>query len=81
MSTWRWKSFDGDGVPRAENTLTDPWADTAEKAASLILARMMVQAWPQVGVLGGWRVRAWSDSTEAWADADEWLTVVEGVGG
>ncbi len=77
MKAWRWESFDGDGVPRAENTLTDPWADTADKAANLILARMMVRAWPQVGVLVGWRVRAWSDGAEAWADADEWLQVVE----
>ncbi len=77
MSTWRWRSFDAAGVLRAENTLTDPWADTPDKAANLVLARMMVRAAPDYGRLRGWRVCACDDTAEGWVDADEWLSVVE----
>ncbi|MEV5211303.1 hypothetical protein AB0K35_27905 [Micromonospora sp. NPDC053740] len=79
MSTWAWEVFDASGVLRGGNVLSDPWADTPDKAANLMLARWMVKAAPEYRRLSGWRVRVCGDGVETWADADEWLQANEGV--
>ncbi|MEV0214318.1 hypothetical protein [Micromonospora sp. NPDC050695] len=80
--TWRWEAFDPAGVRQVADVLSDPWAMTADVAADTAMAHLMVRVRPEFGRLAGWRVRAWAAGVgEAWADADEWLRTVEGVGG
>ncbi|MER7331724.1 MULTISPECIES: hypothetical protein [unclassified Micromonospora] len=74
MTVWRWEATDPHGTVQIADTLSDPFATTAEQAAETGMARLMIRAAPSYRRLRGWRVRAWADGLgEASVCADDWL--------
>lgn len=70
---WQWQAVDRDGIPRIADSLTDPWADTPDRAADLVMARLLVRVAPDYGRLRGWQVRVCGVVGEGVAFADDWL--------
>jgi len=75
-TVWRWEGYSPDGIVRIEDVLPAAWWTlTADEAAELAMAQMMVRVRPDFQQLAGWRVRAWRDGDEGWSAADDWLAV------